>query len=69
MPNGDLVTACSDGVARIFSKASERQAPAEAVAAFHASIEDRKQQAKQSELSDLAAACASECLVLQQQEA
>eukprot|EP00891_Asterochloris_glomerata_P008960 jgi/Astpho2/8960/Aster-02638 len=48
MPNGDLVTACSDGVARIFSKASERQAPAETVAAFHTSIEDRKQQAKQA---------------------
>ena len=56
MPNGDLVTACSDGVARIFSKASERQAPAETVAAFHTSIEDRKQQAKQGELSNLVAA-------------
>ena len=69
MPHGDLVTACSDGVARIFSKASERQAPAEAVAAFHASIEDRKQQAKQSELSNPLTACASSFAVLQQQEA
>lgn len=29
LPNGDLVTACSDHVARIFSSAAERQAPAE----------------------------------------
>ena len=30
LPSGDLVTACSDHVARVWTQAAERQAPAEA---------------------------------------
>lgn len=29
MPNGDIVTGCSDGIMRIFSASEERWAPAE----------------------------------------
>ncbi|KAL4433027.1 hypothetical protein ABPG77_006454 [Micractinium sp. CCAP 211/92] len=45
LPNGDLVTACSDHVARIWTSAAERQAPAEAVQAFEASIAAKKEAA------------------------
>jgi hypothetical protein len=29
LPNGDLVTACSDHIARVWTQATDRQAPAE----------------------------------------
>ena len=29
MPNGDIVTGCSDGIVRVFSTEEERWAPAE----------------------------------------
>lgn len=48
LPNGDLVTACSDHVARIFSSAAERQAPAEVAQAFEAGIAAKKEAAAAS---------------------
>lgn len=34
MPNGDIVTGCSDGIVRIFSNAEERWAPADQLKAY-----------------------------------
>jgi phospholipase A-2-activating protein len=34
MPNGDIVSGCSDGVVRVFSASEERWAPAEEVQAY-----------------------------------
>ncbi|EFJ25455.1 hypothetical protein SELMODRAFT_98884 [Selaginella moellendorffii] len=46
LPNGDLVTACSDGVARVWTVDSSRYASSEEVAAFEASVSARKLQKK-----------------------
>ncbi|KAL4428166.1 hypothetical protein ABPG75_002255 [Micractinium tetrahymenae] len=45
LPNGDLVTACSDHVARIWTSAAERQAPADVAQAFEAGINAKKEAA------------------------
>ena len=42
LPNGDLVTACSDGVARVWSQDGSRQAPADVCATFESSLEEYK---------------------------
>jgi phospholipase A-2-activating protein len=41
LPCGDLVTACEDGVARVWTRAAERLAPPEARAALAAALEAR----------------------------
>jgi len=40
LPNGDLVTCAHDGVVRVFTRDAARAAPAEAVAAFDASVSE-----------------------------
>ncbi|KAK2076200.1 hypothetical protein QBZ16_001132 [Prototheca wickerhamii] len=44
LASGDLVTACSDGVARVFTAAPERAAPADVQAAFAASLQAEESQ-------------------------
>lgn len=34
MPNGDIVTGCSDGVVRVFSASEDRWAPADSIKAY-----------------------------------
>lgn len=34
MPNGDIVTGCSDGVVRVFSASEDRWAPADKIKAY-----------------------------------
>ena len=43
LPCGDLVTACADYTARVFSARADQAASAEAVAGFVAAVEARKQ--------------------------
>lgn len=38
MPNGDIVSGCSDGVVRVFSEAEERWASAEALKDYDAQV-------------------------------
>eukprot|EP00735_Rhodelphis_limneticus_P000138 TRINITY_DN1021_c0_g1::TRINITY_DN1021_c0_g1_i1::g.29865::m.29865 TRINITY_DN1021_c0_g1::TRINITY_DN1021_c0_g1_i1::g.29865 ORF type:complete len:793 (-),score=165.54,sp/Q9Y263/PLAP_HUMAN/33.54/8e-129,WD40/PF00400.27/3.6e-05,WD40/PF00400.27/6.7e-09,WD40/PF00400.27/3.4e-05,WD40/PF00400.27/5.9e-09,WD40/PF00400.27/3.9e-07,WD40/PF00400.27/2.3e-07,WD40/PF00400.27/2.9,PUL/PF08324.6/3.2e-32,PFU/PF09070.6/1.5e-25,BBS2_Mid/PF14783.1/74,BBS2_Mid/PF14783.1/76,BBS2_Mid/PF14783.1/2e+02,BBS2_Mid/PF14783.1/0.021,B len=37
-PNGDIITACQDGVARVFTQDSQRTAPADILEAYNASV-------------------------------
>ena len=43
LPNGDLVTACADYTARVWTSSSERAAPPETVAGLVAAVDARKQ--------------------------
>jgi phospholipase A-2-activating protein len=52
LPNGDLVTACADGVARVWTKSEERKAPAEGLEAFNAVLVAYKESSKPKEESD-----------------
>ncbi|PRW44412.1 phospholipase A-2-activating [Chlorella sorokiniana] len=45
LPNGDLVTACSDHVARIWTQAADRAAPAEIAQAYDAALAAKKEAA------------------------
>ena len=59
LPDGDLVSACADYVARIWSSNSERAASAETVAGLSAAVEARQQpQPGQGQQADGAAAAA-----------
>ena len=42
LPNGDLVTACSDGVARVWTREKKLFAPAEEMEAFVSNVSSRK---------------------------
>eukprot|EP00887_Chlorella_sp_A99_P006848 scaffold2.g6848.t1 len=42
LPNGDLLTGCSDGVARLWTRAAERAAPANAQKAYEEGLAARK---------------------------
>lgn len=42
LPNGDLVTACSDGVARVWTREKKLYAPTEEMEAFLSLISSRK---------------------------
>lgn len=46
LPNGDLVTACSDAVVRVWSRNTDRRAPQEVAAALEAAMAARKAPAK-----------------------
>lgn len=51
LPNGDLVTACADGVARVWTKSEERKSPAEGLEAFNATLVAYKESSKPKEES------------------
>jgi phospholipase A-2-activating protein len=38
LPNGDLITACADGVARVWTQSDERKATSDGIEAFNASL-------------------------------
>lgn len=38
MPNGDIVTGCSDGVVRVFSSSEGRWAPADQIQAYEQQV-------------------------------
>jgi WD40 repeat protein len=42
LPNGDLVTACSDGVARVWTREKQRYAPVEEMEGLQSLISTRK---------------------------
>ncbi len=52
LPNGDLVTACSDGVARVWTQEAARYADADAEVAFQASLAAYKEANKPKEGGD-----------------
>lgn len=47
MPNGDIVTACSDGVVRIFSAAEERWLPGDQLQAYEHQVASQALPAQQ----------------------
>jgi len=47
MPNGDIVSGCSDGVVRVFSESQDRWASAEELKAFEAQVASQALPAEQ----------------------
>jgi hypothetical protein len=46
LDNGDIVTACADGVTRVFTQADERTAPAEELQAYTTLVANKTMQLK-----------------------
>jgi len=51
LPNGDLVTACADGVARVWTSSEERKSSAEGLEAYNATLIAHKELSKPKEES------------------